>query len=55
MDDKNKDKEIKTYIEILKEANKEMPNIVLPSMGIVDNEKKVDVNAKDYLIKKDNQ
>ena len=49
------DKEMQTeqIIEILKEASKEMPNIALPSMGIIDNEKKVDIDAKDYLIKKD--
>ncbi len=55
MDNKNKEEESKTYIDILKEASKEMPNIALPSMGIIDNEKKIDIEAKDYLIKKDNQ
>ena len=55
MDNKNKEEEVKTYIEIIKEATKEIPNITLPSMGIIDNEKKIDIEAKDYLIKKDNQ
>ena len=55
MDNKNKEEETKTYIDILKEATKSLPNIVLPSMGIIDNEKKIDIEAKDYFIKKDNQ
>lgn len=55
MDNKNKDEETKTYIDILKEASQKVPNINLPSMGIIDNEKKLDIEAKDYFIKKDNQ
>ncbi len=55
MDNKNKDEETKTYIDILKEAIQKVPNINLPSMGIIDNEKKLDIEAKDYFIKKDNQ
>ena len=46
------DKE-KSYIEILEDAQKKIPNVVLPSMGILNNEIKVDVNGKDY-VKKDN-
>ena len=48
VDDKDK-----SYIKILEEAQKKIPNIILPSMGIIDNEKKIDINGKDY-IKKDN-
>ena len=55
MDDKNKDKEIKNYIDILKDASQKLPNLNLPSMGMIDNEKKLDIEAKDYFIKKDNQ
>lgn len=51
--DSNKvnDEEMKSYINILKDACKEIPNIVLPSMGIIDNEEKVDINVGDYFIK----
>lgn len=55
MDNKNKVEEIKTYIDILKDASKKLPNINLPSMGIIDNEKKLEIEAKDYFIKKSNQ
>ena len=55
MDDKNKEKEIKNYIDILKDASQKLPNLNLPSMGMIDNEKKLDIEAKDYFIKKDNQ
>ena len=54
MDNEKKD-ESKTYIDILKKASEELPNITLPSMGIIDNEKKLDIEAKDYFIKKNNQ
>lgn len=54
MDNKEKDEE-KTYIDILKEASKSLPNLTLPSMGIIDNEKKIDIEAKDYFIRKDSQ
>ena len=58
MDDsnKNKDVEMKSYIDILNDALKELPNIVLPSMGMIDNEEKVDIEGMDYFIKdSDNQ
>ena len=44
----------KNYVKILEEMQKKNPNIVLPSMGIINNEVKVNINGKDY-IKKDNQ
>ncbi len=52
MDNKKEDK---TYIDILKEAMTELPNITLPTMGIIDKDKKVNIEAKDYFINKDNQ
>ncbi len=58
MDDsnKNKEEEMKSYIDILNDALKELPNIVLPSMGMIDNEEKVDIDGMDYFIKdSDNQ
>ena len=55
MDNKNKEEEVKSYIDILKEASEKLPNITLPSMGLIDNEKELDIEAKDYFIKKNNQ
>ena len=51
--DKNKEEEDKSYIDIINNAKKEMPNIVLPSMGIVDEEEKVDIDIENYFIKDD--
>ena len=53
MDDNKKKQEddVKSYIEILKEAEKKMTNLVLPSMGMLDNEKKIDIDVKDYFLK----
>ena len=51
--DNKKNEETKTYINILKKASEELPNITLPSMGIIDNEKKIDIEAKDYFPKKE--
>lgn len=39
----------KTYISILEEAQESMSDIVLPSMGIIDNETKVEIDANDYI------
>ena len=47
-------KKDKSYIELLEEAQKKNPNIVLPSMGIIKNEIKVNVNGKDYIKKGNN-
>ena len=48
VDDK---KEIKdeNLIKILKDCQKEFPNLVIPNMGIIDNEKKIEINGKDYI------
>ncbi len=55
MDNNKNQEETKSYIEILKEASQELPNLVLPSMGIIDNEEKVDIEAKDFFLKEKNQ
>lgn len=59
MDDKeiqnkeNKNLEVdKNYIQVLKDAQDKMPNIILPSMGIIQNEKKVEIDGKNYIRKK---
>lgn len=43
-----KDEE-KGYFDCVKEIQKEMPNIILPSMGMLDNEEKIDINGADYI------
>lgn len=47
--DKSKDNDNKTLIKTLEDVQKEFPELVLPNMGIIDNEKKVEINGKDYL------
>lgn len=46
MDNKKKNENI---ISTLVDVQKKFPNLVLPNMGIIDNEKKVDINGKEYL------
>lgn len=41
--------ESQNYIQILTEAKKNMPNLVLPSMGMIDNDIKVNIDGKDYI------
>lgn len=41
--------EEKSYIELLKEIQKENPNLILPSMGMLEDQNKVDINGKDYI------
>lgn len=53
MDSQKEEKE-KNYMELLEETQKKMPNIILPSMGMIDNEIHVEINGKDY-IKKSNE
>ena len=43
--------EQKNYIEILKEAQEKMPGIVIPSMGMIDNEFQIEIDGKDYIKK----
>ena len=47
------DSKDKNFIKVLDEAQKKNPNIVLPSMGILDNSKKVDIKGKDYIKRSD--
>lgn len=39
----------KSYIVLLKEAQESVPGVVLPSMGMLDNEVKVEIDGKEYL------
>lgn len=40
----------KKYEELVKELKKELPNIVLPSMGMLDDSECVDINGKEFVI-----
>ena len=40
----------KEYEELVKAVRQELPNIVLPSMGMLDEEARVDINGKEYII-----
>ena len=43
--------EVKSYITIIKDAKKELPNLILPSMGIDRNDNKIDIDVKDYFVR----
>ena len=51
----NKDNKNETLIKVLETVQKEFPSLVLPNMGIINNEKKLEINGKDYLKKKSNR
>ena len=51
----NKDNKPKTLITTLETVQKDFPNLTLPNMGIIDNEKKVIINGKDYIKEKGNR
>ena len=37
-----------TLIQKIKQVQEELPNITLPNMGIITNEKKIEINSQDY-------
>ena len=39
----------KEYEELVKDLKKELPNIVLPSMGIIDDDVDININGKDFV------
>ncbi len=47
--DGKKDDNNKSIIKTLEKVQKDFPGLILPNMGIIDNEKKIDINSKDYL------
>lgn len=49
MKDKEMVDEEKSYLDYVKEIQKELPNIILPSMGMLDNEERIDINGMDYI------
>lgn len=40
----------KEYEELVREIKKELPNLILPSMGMFEEISGVDINGKDFLI-----
>lgn len=46
MDNKNNED---NYLETLKKVQESMPNIILPSNGLLDNNTKVNINGSDYI------
>lgn len=48
----NIDNDNKTIIKKIKELEEELPNLTIPTMGIINTENNVDVNGKDYIKQK---
>lgn len=38
------------YNSLVVKIKKEFPNIILPSMGMLPEEKRIDINGKDYIV-----
>lgn len=51
MDNNEKDRD-ETIISKIKKVEEELPNLTIPTMGIIDIENNVDINGKDYLKQK---
>lgn len=50
-DKEKKGKEVqKEYEELVKRLREELPNIILPSIGMLDDTLLVDIDGKDYII-----
>ena len=45
------DNKEKSIIEELKEIQSKIPNIVLPTMGILDNDNKLNINNEEFINK----
>ena len=41
-----------TYIDILRKAQSKMSGIILPSMGLLDNEVKIDIKSSEFINQK---
>ena len=55
MDERKKNAEETDYIGILKEAQKQIPNIILPNMGLLKNDNKVQINGAEIIGKKESK
>ena len=51
MSENKKNLEEMDYIDVLIDAQKKMPNLVLPSMGLISNEKAVYIDGKEIMDK----
>ena len=51
MSESKKNLEEMDYIDVLIDAQKKMPNLVLPSMGLISNEKAVYIDGKEIMNK----
>ncbi len=49
MDKEKKNVTNQTLIQKIKQVQEELPNITLPNMGIITNEKKIEINSQDYI------
>ena len=45
----------KSIIKELEEIQKSLNNIIIPSMGMLDNDIKIDINNEEYINKKDKE
>ena len=50
--DNNKNVQEENYVEILKKAQEKVSKIVLPSMGLLNNEVKVNIKGNQFLNQK---
>ena len=48
--DSEKVRKEKSSLELAKKIREEIPNIVLPSRGMFEEEDKIDIKGKDYII-----
>lgn len=55
MDEKKEKFEETDYIGILKEAQRQVPNIILPNMGLLKNDNKIQINGAEIIGKKESK
>ena len=49
------DKEEKSIIKELEDIQKNIPNIIIPSMGMLENDINIKINNEDYINKKNDE
>lgn len=49
------DSEEKSIIKELENIQKQIPNIIIPSMGMLDNDIKLEIKNEDYINKENNK
>ncbi len=50
MNDNIRPSDLKTKVD---ELNKEIPNLVMPTMGIIEDENKIDINNQEFIRSKE--